>query len=241
MFFDSDLCHANERLFIVKVRAFDNNTNYGSALGEGSSVEEAENRAIDKMLSRIRNEYPEHKLNNASEKIVAKEINIKTPKPDVKNSNNNLQNKQNDDTTKDTNSIMEEIPDDWSDALTEIEANIKRLGWNKNKENEFLNQSLGITNRTKITDYNIMIMYLKTIKDIKNDSTYIDGIKNLKRDSLIEKSNIIIKQIGWTNQQARSLLMERFNVNTRNSLSTEDLNKFIDLLNNEPRDLTVIN
>ena len=50
---DSELCHADSDKVIVRVSASEQNIKLGSALGQGKSVVEAEDNALNRLKTRI--------------------------------------------------------------------------------------------------------------------------------------------------------------------------------------------
>ncbi len=211
MRFFSDLTHINKDFVIVKVICWNNNEEVGSTLVQANTVEEAESKGIQKLKDRLTKEpsVPNNVIKPAdqeSKKSIAYELDssntleqqIEKPKP----------------------------PSDWSNELAEFNLQVKRIGWSKEEETEFLKTSLGILHRNKITDYTdieIIILLLREIKDGARPS----DIKHLfDRNFIIGESNKILSKLNWSTEQARNYLFNNYRVKSRSELSQKQLIKF---------------
>ena len=123
---------------------------------------------------------------------------------------------------------IDQEPNDWSSELTSIDSEIQRLKWSRDDEIDFLEKNLGYNNRNKITNYDDIVKYLNLLKKtpIKNLSNEV----NENINSLIEKSDSILKVLSWNHIQGREFLQKEFNVSTRKELSREQLVSFIEKL-----------
>ena len=209
---ESKLCHLSETKAVVQVNGWLNDKNVGSALAEGSTVELAEDKAISRLNKRLNiiNETQENINLNVSNKVKT-EIKVESPNID-KNQKNN----------------MNQEPVDWSNELTAIDSEIKRLNWSREDEIKFLEEKIGLNNRSKITKYNDLVNYLDILKKIDNiDSSKLD---NTNREKLIEESDNILRDLRWDNTKGRQYLQKEFNVTTRKELDTKQLTSFINKL-----------
>ena len=208
---ESTLCHISENKAVVKVNGWLNEKIVGSALGEGNTVEIAEDRAISRLYKRINNLNKDEETKN--EMLNDDRKNQKTFKIELhKNENINL-----------NNDI--EVPIDWSTELTEIDSEIKRLKWTRDDEVKFLEKHLGYNSRSKITSYKEIIKYLNILKNIDNNLT--KNVNSGKRYSLIEESDNILKELHWDHNQGREFLQKEFKVSTRKELNEKQLVSFI--------------
>ena len=209
MRFESNLCHLSENKAVVKVKAWHNDKNVGSALGEGPTVELAEDNAIsrlNKRLNIIRKE--ETNLNSNDEYDNKKKLTVELPIGD-----------------KIDNINFNQEPSDWSNELSAIDLEIERLKWSRIDEINFLQKNLGYNNRNKITNYNDIVNYLKLLKNIDNINRSNDNNTNIK--SLIEESDSILKDLSWETKQGREYLQKEFNVSTRKELDEKQLISFV--------------
>tara|TARA_Y100001968_G_scaffold324167_1_gene362992 strand:- start:477 stop:1145 length:669 start_codon:yes stop_codon:yes gene_type:complete len=209
---DSKLCHISENKAVVQVNGWLNEKHLGSALAEGQTVEIAEDKAISRLNRRISilksNESTSNSINEENNKTPIK---VELPKSEIIENNN----------------IVDE-PTDWSNELTAIDSEIKRLSWTRDDEINFLEKSLGYKNRNKITNYGDIVKYLSLLKKIEKP----DQFKIVKKDfnTLIEESDIILRDLSWNHIQGREYLQKEFNVSTRMELNEEQLISFISKL-----------
>ncbi len=209
---ESKLCHVSENKAVVQVNGWLKDKNLGSALAEGPTVEEAEDKAISRLNKRI------NAVTNSESSITTKHydknntpINIELPKSE-KIDNYNISNE----------------PSDWSNELTAIDSEIKRLRWSREDEMNFLNKNLGYNNRTKITKYSDILKYLSLLKKTNNHNT--SKLSNVNINNLIEESDVILRDLSWNNLQGREFLQKEFNVSMRKELNEAQLISFVEKL-----------
>ena len=206
---ESKLCHVSENKVVVRVDGWINDKKVGSSLAEGPTAEIAEDKAISRLNKRINdidNNELKIKFTNKTkyekeEKVVSENIN----KLDSKN-------------------VIPE-PSDWSNELIAIDTEIERLGWSRDDEIIFLEKTLGYNNRSKITKYDELVNYLKILKNIHKST--LNKTNSGNKNSLIEESDIILKELSWNKNQGREYLLKEFNVSTRFDLDEKQLLKFI--------------
>ncbi len=209
---ESKLCHLSENKAVVQVNGWDNDKSLGSALAEGSTVEIAEDKAISRLNKRINrvtnNDVSIKSINNDN---IMTDLKVKLPKSE-KNENNNINPE----------------PTDWSNELTQIDSEIQRLKWSRKDEIIFLEKTFGYNNRNKITNYSEIVKYLSLLKktDKQNHSTVVN--KNI--NTLIEDSEIILRDLSWDHVQGREYLQKEFNVSTRKDLNEKQLISFVEKL-----------
>ena len=217
---ESNLCHISENRTVVQVNGWINDIKIGSALAEGPTVEVAEDKAISRLNKRInavtKDDTSIKSINEDKNKTPLK---IELPKSDkielpkrekIENAN-----------------ILQE-PSDWSSELTSIDSEIQRLKWSRDDEINFLEKNLGYNNRNKITNYDDIVKYLELLK--KTPIQNLSNLVNENINTLIEKSDSILKDLSWNHIQGREFLQKEFNVSTRKELSQEQLVSFIEKL-----------
>ena len=206
---ESKLCSLSENKAIVQVSGWINEQNQGSALAEGTTVEDAEDKAISRLKKRLNIITNENTTKNSiyedKEKILPK---VELPKRGNININ--------------------QEPSDWSDELTAIDSEIKRLKWTRDDEINFLEEKLGCNNRSKITKYNDLVKYLSLLRRI--EITGKSNIDNVSINTLIKDSDNILRDLKWDNNQGRQFLQNEFNVSTRKELNQEQLISFVSKL-----------
>ena len=217
---ESKLCHISENKAVVQVNGWLNDRNLGSALAEGPTVEVAEDKAILRLNERINavtkdvssiNTNNEHKTKTPLRIELPNSEKVELPKREK---------------VEDININHE--PNDWSSELTAIDAEIERLKWSRDDEINFLEKTLGYNNRNKITSYADIVKYLSLLKktDIPNQFKVSNGNLN----TLIEESDIILRDLSWDHKQGREFLQKEFNVLTRKELSETQLVSFVEKL-----------
>ena len=206
---ESKLCHVSENKAIVQVVGWQNEKNLGSALAEGPTVEIAEDKAILRLDKRVYGGSNNEECIKLTQKDKIKTpIKVELPKRD-KIENINIKNE----------------PSDWSNELTAIDAEIKRLDWSRDDEINFLEKNLGYNNRNKITNYSDIVKYLLLLKQIETQQQYNLDDENI--ETLILETDAILRELSWDNIQGREFLKKEFNVSTRKELNEEQLISFV--------------
>ena len=201
---ESRLCHLSDNKAVVQVSGWINEKSLGSALAESYTVEDAEDKAINRLKSRLNLISNDQKIEQPIEKEKVKtSFNVELPKRE----NPNIKNE----------------PLDWSDELTAIDSEIKRLNWSRDDEIRFLQQRLGFNNRNKITKYSDIIKYLNLLREI--DKRIHSKIDNA--NTLITESDTLLEDLKWDHKQGRQFLQKEFNVLTRKELNMEQLISFV--------------
>ncbi len=209
---ESKLCHVSENKIVVQVTGWNNDKSLGSALAEGPTVEFAEDKAISRLTKRIYDEK-----NNDAINVTKNEEQIKTPLNVQLPKNKN---------TEDSNSSRQ--PNDWSDELTKIDAEIERLKWSRNDEIYFIQKNFGYNHRNKITNYSEIVKYLNLLRELDiNDESKVVHRTTI---SLIQESDRILNDLSWDHIQGREYLQKEFNVSTRKELNEKQLISFVEKL-----------
>ena len=208
---ESKLVHISENKAVVQVSGWVNDTNVGSALAEASTVEDAEDRAISRLNQRV---------NIKDTNISKNPSNVAKLSPQIKNEFLKSE--------KLSSNTEDKEPTDWSNELTAIDSEIKRLNWTRDDETNFLRKNLGFNNRTKITKYNELINYLDKLRKIDINNSYKSN--TTKFNDMIKESDILLRKLSWDNKQGREYLKKEFNVLTRKELDETQLISFVEQL-----------
>ena len=217
---ESKLCHLSDDKAVVQVNGWLDDKNVGSALAEGSTVELAEDKAISRLYKR---------LNTID--IKDNSITLKNDNKASLNKSKNIVNNEKLDLTKNGKNVTDnrkQEPSDWSNELTAIDLEIKRLNWSREDEVRYLEKNLGYNNRNKITKYSELINYLDILKKIENTNLSKSNTINIK--AMIEESDLILKELSWNNKQGREYLKKEFDVLTRKELDEKQLISFVSKL-----------
>lgn len=209
---ESKLCHISENKAVVQVNGWLDDKNVGSALAEGFTVEQAEDNAISRLNKRL---GIINKDENSIKVNYKKEINTKKvvelPKSEKVETIN-----------------VNKEPSDWSNELTAIDSEIKRLNWSRDDEIKFLETNLGHNSRNKITKYKELVNYLNILKKINNLDSSSVNTNNI--ENMIKESDIILKDLSWNYKQGREYLQKEFNVSSRKELDEKQLISFLSKL-----------
>jgi hypothetical protein len=218
---ESNLCHISENGTVVQVNGWIDDIKIGSALAEGPTVEVAEDKAISRLNKRINVETKDGtNIKSINEAKIKTPLKIELPSSDKIE----LPKKERIESAK-----IHQEPSDWSSELTSIDSEIERLKWSRDDEINFLEKNLGYNNRNKITNYDDIVKYLNLLKKTPIQNISNDVNENI--NSLIEKSDSILKDLSWNHIQGREFLQKEFNVSTRKELSQKQLVSFIEKLN----------
>ena len=227
-----NLCHIDSDRIIVKVQAWESGKSLGSALGEGTSIDIAEEKAMFKLNNRL-SLLKDKEVNKAIDlEKIQKKVNHQTnsiglsPNENIKEPSK----KSNKDITSEAY-LLSDIPDDWEKELAIIDTEITRLKWTKEDENIYIKNLLGYNNRNKVTQYRelkILMMSLKTLKIGDKGS-----ITQETKEDLIIKSSIILNKLKWDSPKGRDFLKAKFSVSSRQDLNKIQLLEFNMLLSEE--------
>ncbi len=229
---NSELCHVDENKIIVRITVSEKQMLVSSALGQGRDVNEAENNALSKAMGRVNLSQSELDINNNTS-------NNQTHATD----SHSLINTQNKEVLKDPSIDLpnyksvtnqtNESPRDWSEEIYAIDYEIKRIGWSKEEEDLFINESLECRSRDRITSYDDIMLFISLLKKTKAGSSPKDFKELFNSKNLILQSNKLLDNLGWETVKARDFLNKQFNKNSRNLLTKKELLRFIQLLEQE--------
>ena len=209
---ESKLCHMSENKAVVRVIGWFNEKKAGSTLAQADTVELAEDKAIKRLYNRLNMETDSKNfLDNPNEEKIKTKLTVELPSKEIQNSVD-----------------INKEPSDWSNELTAIDSEIKRLKWSREDEISFLKLNLGYNNRSKITTYNDLLKYLDLLKNKKDSVSNKSDTKGF--ETLIAQSDIILRELSWNNKQGRDFLQKEFNVSTRKELDEKQLTSFVNKL-----------
>ena len=121
-------------------------------------------------------------------------------------------------------------PDDWSDELTAIDMEIRRIGWSREQEQAYLTRAFGLGSRHKLTRYADLVAYLRQLKLIQANDDASTAPAPIRRGDLLQQGDAMLKQLGWSSDQARTFLQQQLGATSRQQLSDEQLLQFNMLL-----------
>ncbi len=239
----AELCHVDTLRCIVRVEAWHDGALQGSALGEAATAEEAEERALQRLNTRLETSgRPQPTQTSARLKAKAndgdaKAVPVERPRKLDQGEPESLSaspptGTQELPVTAAHNAPSETPtdPDDWSDELTAIDMEIRRIGWSREQEQEYLTRAFGLGSRHKLTRYADLVAYLRQLKLIQSNDDASTAPTPICRGDLLQQGDSMLKQLGWSSDQARAFLQQQLGSTSRQQLSDEQLLQFNMLL-----------
>jgi hypothetical protein len=128
---------------------------------------------------------------------------------------------------------QEEDPQDWSSELAELDLQMRRLGWDREREGLYLQRSFGHPSRERITVYADLRAYLQAIALLEPGCDPATAALPLRRSELLVQCNQLLQQLGWDGSRGRRFLEQHLGVSSRQQLKDDDLLRFNMLLEEE--------
>ena len=223
------LCHIDTSRCVVEVEWLGAEGLHASALGEGRTAEEAEDRALQRLQARLR---PQRTSAPAPVKATPT---VQTP-PEQETTPDSTAAAKAEERQRDVEpqptppSEAPTDPDDWSDELTAIDLELQRIGWDRANESIYLERAFGHSSRHRLTRFSDLVAYLKRLRELPASSDAKTAGIPLRRSDLVNQCDEILKRLNWEQQQAREFLQSNFQVGSRQQLSDEQLLGFNMLL-----------
>ena len=121
-------------------------------------------------------------------------------------------------------------PDDWSEELTAIDFEVKRIGWAREQERQYLERAFGHASRHRLTRYADLVAFLRQLRQIQPGESPEQSAVPIRRSDLITQGDQMLTNLGWTGEQARAFLQKHLHSTSRQQLSDEQLLQFNMLL-----------
>lgn len=227
-----ELCHVDTLRCVVRVGGWQGGELIGSALGEAANAEEAEERAIARLQSRLEISRPAspapapapapapiHPVPSPAAVPAASTSSVPPSTGSVPPSTANA-----------PPSETPTDPEDWSEELAAIELELKRIGWQREQEVVYLTRAFGHSSRHKLTRYADLVAYLRQLRQMQTGETPDQASVPLRRGDLIQQGDQMLKQLKWNSEQARGFLQQQMQASSRQQLSDEQLLQFNMLL-----------
>jgi len=256
----AQLCHIESTRCVVLVMASEGGTVIASAIGEASSAEEAEDRALERLLRRLGTEQasaspPPHPPSAAPRTATPKPAAVT---PNAAPEGNTKERPSKEETKKEvpkpSNPVPPDLPllqspepqqadqapseaptdpDDWSDELAAIDLELQRIGWDRAQERHYLERAFGHGSRHKVTRYSDLVAYIKRLQALEPGTSADQAPVPLRRSELISQGDQMLQSLQWEPAKARAFLQDKLGASSRQSLSDEQLLGFNMLLENE--------
>jgi hypothetical protein len=131
--------------------------------------------------------------------------------------------------------ILEPIPDpeDWSSDLAALELQLRRLGWEREREAIYLQRAFGHPSRNRLTNYSDLRAYLHALEGMPAGSEPASAPVPLRRSELLSQCDALLAQLGWNADMGRSFLERELQAASRQQLNDQQLLHFNMLLESE--------
>lgn len=250
--FQVRLVHAESGNRVVEVRALRGSTPLGSALGEAANAEEAEQRALDRLLSRLGplEEPPASNtlitadtsapapLTTPAAEPPASGQGTRLPSSPVLRPAANSPPRAGPATTTPAAPPPAAAdppadPEDWSSELARLDLELRRLGWSREQEGEYLQRAFSHPSRSRITSYTDLKSYLDVLEGLPPGAEPASSPVPLRRRDLLVQSDQLLVALGWKGEQARQFLEQQLGASSRQQLNDSKLLHFNMLLEGE--------
>ncbi|MEA5390716.1 hypothetical protein VB738_05505 [Cyanobium gracile UHCC 0139] len=242
------LLHCDGGRRVVLVSARDGDRFLGSALGEAGDAEEAEDRARRRLLAHLQSlgtaaalttpPVQEPPAPPPKRSVAAPEPTLPVPlpappSPPARPAATAAPPAPAPEAASPAPPSPDEDPQDWSAELTHLDLQLRRLGWDRDREAAYLQRCFGHPSRDRITVYADLIAYLQAIETLEPGCDPATAVVPLRRSDLLEQCNLLLQQLGWDGGMGRSFLEKHLGVSSRQQLKDADLLRFNMLLEEE--------
>ena len=244
------LVHADAQRRVVRVGAFEGDHCLGSALGEASNAEEAEDRARDRLRQRLGGPSAEarHRQLPAAppppRSVVPSDVApapVAPSAPEEVAPPGELPAAADQETIAPASPIAEvheprepqPDPEDWSADLIQLDRLLGTLGWGRDEERIFVQRLFGQSGRSRLTRYADLMVLRRALEALPPGSQPDTAPLPLLRSDLLAQCDALLASLGWTTERARQCLEGHFAVNSRQRLSDDQLLAFNLLLEGE--------
>ena len=253
--FQVRLVHAESGNRVVEVTALRGTTPLGSALGEASNAEEAEQRALDRLLGRLGplEETPAASTPNQEVERPAAEPPAALPKaaapahragpklpaaPPIQRPSVGgpaLPHPAGTAPAAPTAAAVEPPgdPEDWSSELARLDLELRRLGWSREQEAEYLQRAFHHPSRSRLTTYTDLTAYIGALEGLPAGAEPTSSPVPLRRRDLLAQSDQLLVALGWNGEQGRRFLEQHLGMASRQQLADSQLLHFNMLLESE--------
>ena len=238
-----EICHIDSNRCVVRVSCFEGEQEFGSSLGEAADAEQAEDRARERLKDRLMKAEaaPEQKP-PAERPIKRQEMGdakqLREQQAPVKNEQCKSERSPSappQDQASQPKEIAEPSeaptdPDDWSEELTAIDLQLKRIGWSREHEQMYLERAYGHGSRHKLTRYSDLVSFLNKLKSFEIGAEAVSVPTPLRRSDLITQGDEMLTTLKWDQESAKTFLQSKLGATSRQQLSDEQLFEFNMLL-----------
>jgi hypothetical protein len=264
--FQVRLVHAESGNRVVEVTALRGTTLLGSALGEAANAEEAEQRALDRLLGRLGPLEEAPTITTPIPAVAGPPLNLPanrpahrpvpapvTPpaaeepaggpgprlppapvqRPPVSVPAPPVPAATPPGAPPSAASDPPADPEDWSSELAGLDLELRRLGWSREQEAEYLQRAFGHPSRSRLTNYADLKGYLAALEGLPPGAEPASSPVPLRRRDLLDQSDQLLLALGWNGEQGRRFLEQQLGVGSRQLLADSQLLHFNMLLEGE--------
>ena len=253
------LVHAEPGRRVVLASDHDASGCRAMALGEGSSAEEAEDRARHRLLAY--RQAPTVTETPAEADAFTEGSAAPQPKPETVAVSAAVPATEPNPSTKPKRQLQPELPiqpspqpkgsvqaapplaqdsaepsmdpEDWSAELASLELQLKRLNWGRDQEATYLLRAFGHGSRARLTRYSDLTAYLRGLEALGPGADPASCPMPLKRADLLSQCDALLAQLGWDAARGRELLESQFGRSSRQQMTDAQLLEFNMLLESE--------
>ena len=241
----AELCHVDTLRCIVRAEAWSGEGCIASCLGEAANAEDAEDRARQRLQQKLAGgdakpqvvpepkpapSPPQARMEESrpqpapikQPEAIAKHVAVDQPPA--------AETPQHPSPASDPPSETPTDPEDWSEELTAIDLELKRIGWGRDQERIYLERAFGHASRHRLTRYADLVAYLRQLRQLQPQEQPDQAHIPIRRSDLITQGDQMLKQLGWKAEQARGFLQEHLQASSRQQLTDEQLLQFNMLL-----------
>jgi len=124
-------------------------------------------------------------------------------------------------------------PEDWSSELARLDLELRRLGWSRDHEADYLHRAFGHPSRSRLTTYADLKAYLAALEGLPPGAEPASSPVPLRRRDLLNQSDQLLLALGWNGEQGRRFLEQQLGVGSRQLLADSQLLHFNMLLESE--------
>jgi hypothetical protein len=237
MLLQAQLVHAESGRRVVLVSAHEGQRLLGSALGEAADAEQAEDRALQRLLQRLgqAQKAPAPVVRSPAPEQSALELSAPEPTPSTPSAAPASAPPPSapEASAPEPSEPPPLDPEDWSSELSQLELQLQRIGWGREEEGVYLQRAFGHASRSRITTYNDLAGYLRSVEGFAPGTDPASAPVPLRRRDLLSQCDQLLAQLGWEAARGRSFLAEHLGASSRSQLSDAQLLAFNMLLEGE--------
>lgn len=220
------LVHADGQQRVVVAQAFEGERCLGSALGEASNAEVAEDRARDRLRQRLRGEgEAANRPPPGPPPTVVVGTEAASPHP-----GGALPRETSSGPSLPRPSAEGEEPpadpEDWSADLAQLDRLLRQLGWGREEERVYLQRLLGQPSRSRLTRHGDLMALRRALEALAPGCRPEHAPLPPLRSELLSQCDDLLERLGWPTEQARQCLERQFAVNSRQRLNDDQLLAF---------------